>query len=162
MTLATIIMVLLALIMMGYAGLRRDGSLLRGLKQGWSTLRRTALLLLLAFIIVGFVNTLAPQDMVRQWIGPRSGLMGLAIGEIAGVLLPGGPYVVFPLIGALYDAGAGIGPILAMVVSWAMLAMISVSFELSFMGWRFSASRLVLGLPVPILIGLAAHLLFSG
>jgi uncharacterized membrane protein YraQ (UPF0718 family) len=77
------------------------------------------------------------------------------------MLLPGGPYVIFPLISSLYEAGAGIGPTLAVVTSWATIALLSVSFELPFLGWRFSGLRLLLGFPIPLLVGIAGHFLFG-
>jgi uncharacterized membrane protein YraQ (UPF0718 family) len=98
---------------------------------------------------------------VRTWIGPGTGLRGVFIGTAAGMLLPGGPYVVFPLIGTLYSSGAGLGPTLAMITSWALLALLSVSFELPFLGWRFSLLRLSLSLSLPILIGLIASALLG-
>jgi uncharacterized membrane protein YraQ (UPF0718 family) len=157
--LATLILVILASAMLFVAYRRGDGSHIRAIQLGWKTLRRTMPILILAFVIVGYVNTLEPQALVRSWIGPGTGLTGLAIGTAAGILLPGGPYVVFPLIGAMYLSGAGLGPTLAMITAWATLDLISVSFELPFMGWRFSLLRLSLSLPVPLLVGLAAHLL---
>jgi len=157
---ATWVLGVLALALAGYAWRRQDGSLLRGVEAGWRTLRRTLPLLIVAFIITGYVRALNPQDLVRAWIGPESGTRGLWIGTAAGMLLPGGPYVVFPLIAALYQSGAGIGPTIAMITSWASLALLSVSFELPFLGWRFSLIRLALGLGAPLLVGLAASLLF--
>jgi uncharacterized membrane protein YraQ (UPF0718 family) len=116
--------------------------------------------MIVAFAIVGFVEQLAPQEIVRAWIGPDSGLQGVLIGELAGALLPGGPYVVFPLIAAVYQAGAGIGPTLAMITSWSGLALLSASFELPFLGWRFTAIRIGLVLFVPLAVGLIGVLLF--
>lgn len=162
MNLATAILIALAGGMLFFAWRRGDGSHRRGLRLGWKTLKRTGALLVVAFAIVGYVEVLAPQELVRTWIGPGSGLPGLLVGEAAGALLPGGPYVVFPLIAALYQAGAGLGPTLAMIVSWAGLALISVSFELPFLGWRFSAIRLGLSLAFPLLVGLIGALLFGG
>ena len=159
MGVATLILVLLALAMLFVAYRRGDGSHVRAIQVGWKTLRRTMPLLIIAFIIVGYVNVLQPQTLVRSWIGPGTGIKGLAIGTGAGILLPGGPYVVFPLIAAIYLSGAGLGPTLAMITSWATLDLISVSFELPFMGWRFSLIRLSLSLAVPLLVGLVAHLL---
>lgn len=156
---ATAILIILALAMVWIAWRKQDGSLQRGLILGWNTLRRTLPILLLAFAIVGFVNALEPQDLVRRWIGPQSGFSGLLIAEVAGMLLPGGPYAVFPLISALHQAGAGLGPLIAMITSWAALALLSTSFELPFLGWRFTLIRLVLGLPIPIIAGLAGALL---
>ncbi len=159
---STLIMILIALAMWIFARSRGDDSVRRGVNVGWQTLKRTLLLLLIAFVIVGYVKVLAPQDLVRSWIGPESGLRGVLIGTIAGMLLPGGPYVVFPLIAALYQSGAGLGPTLAMITSWSTLALLTVSFELPFMGWRFSVLRLSLGLVAPLIVGLIGWLFIAG
>ena len=162
MNVATGTMVLLAAGLLAYAWQRNDGSHWRGIMQGWQTLRRTLPLLLIAFAIVGYVDVLSPQNLVQAWLGPTSGWSGLLLAEGIGMLLPGGPYVVFPLIAVLYQAGAGLGPAVTLVTSWAMLALISVSFELAFMGWRFTAVRWGLGLLVPLIAGGAVHLFFTG
>lgn len=159
MTEATLILIGLAAGGMLIAWRRGDGSARRSVEVGWSTLKRTLPLLIVAFVIVGYVNALEPQALVRSWIGPGSGFRGVAIGTLAGMLLPGGPYVVFPLIGTLYASGAGMGPTLAMITSWASLALLSVSFELPFLGWRFTLIRLGLGLAVPLLVGSLGMLL---
>jgi uncharacterized membrane protein YraQ (UPF0718 family) len=162
MTEATLILIALAGAGMFMAWRRHDGSALRSVEVGWSTLKRTLPLLVVAFVIVGYVNALEPQSFVRTWIGPESGLKGILIGTAAGMLLPGGPYVVFPLIATLFGSGAGMGPTLAMITSWAALAVLSVSFELPFLGWRFTLIRLGLGFVVPILVGSAGMLLLNG
>jgi uncharacterized membrane protein YraQ (UPF0718 family) len=162
MTLATAILVVLALALLIYALWRGDGSARDGIRYSWETLKRSGPLLLVAFIIVGYFNVLNPQALIESWIGPNSGLRGLLLAEVLGMLLPGGPYVVFPLIAVIYQAGAGLGPTVTLITSWAALALISVSFELPFMGWRFTAVRWGLGLVVPVLAGAAAQLLFGG
>ena len=161
MMVATLTLVVLALAMAAYAWRRNDGSLQRGVDAGWLTLKRNLPLLLLAFAIVGYVDVLSPTQLIETWIGPHSGWPGLVIADAVGILLPGGPYVVFPLIAVLYKAGAGIGPTITLVTSWAMLALISVAFELPFMGWRFTAVRWGLGLGFPILVGAVVRILFG-
>jgi uncharacterized membrane protein YraQ (UPF0718 family) len=162
MSIATITLALLAAALLIYAWRRNDGSHRRGLRQGWQTLRRTLPLLLVAFAIVGYVNVLSPQALVQAWLGSESGWRGILLAEGVGTLLPGGPYVVFPLIAVLYRAGAGVAPAVTLVTSWAALALISVSFELPFMGWRFTAVRWGLGLLAPLVAGGVAQLLFAG
>ena len=159
---ATLILVVLTLILLIYAWRRGDGSHRRGVSMGWHTLKRTLPLLLIAFIIAGYVKVLAPQDLISSWIGPDSGWRGLLVGTGAGMLLPGGPYVVFPLIAALYQAGAGVGPTLAIITSWSALALLTVSFELPFLGWRFTLLRIGMGLAIPLLVGLTGTILFGG
>jgi uncharacterized membrane protein YraQ (UPF0718 family) len=159
---ATFLLVLLALGVLAYAWRRGDGSHRRGVIQGWRTLRRTLPLLIIAFVIVGYVNILSPQDLVRAWIGPGSGWRGLFIGTGAGMLLPGGPFIVFPLIAALYQAGAGLGPMLSIITAWATLALLAISFELPFLGWRFTVLRIGLSLVTPPVVGFIGGLLFGG
>lgn len=162
MTTVILLLGALALAMLAYAWRRGDGSHQRGALLGWRTLQRTLPLLIVAFAIVGYVDVLAPQRLVQAWIGPESGWSGLLLGEVAGVILPGGPYVVFPLIAGLYRAGAGLGPAVTLVTAWAMGALLTISFEVPFLGWRFTAVRWGLGLAFPLLAGLLAQVVFAG
>jgi uncharacterized membrane protein YraQ (UPF0718 family) len=160
MTTATITLWIIALPLLVYAWRRRDNSLNKGLQLAWSTTRRNAALLIIAFIIVGYVNILSPTELVQKWIGADSGWQGLFLAEIIGMLLPGGPYVVFPLIAVLRNAGAGLGAVVTLVTSWATQALLTITFELPFMGWRFVAIRWGLGLAVPLLAGAITQALF--
>ena len=160
MNTVTLLLGLLALVLWLYAWRRGDGSHRRGVVEGWRTLRRTLPLLIAAFLIVGYVDVLAPQRLIQAWIGPESGWTGLLLSEAAGILLPGGPYVVFPLIATLYGAGAGLGPAVTLVTAWAMVGLLRLSFEIPFMGWRFTAVRWGMGLAVPLLAGALAQWLF--
>ena len=112
-------------------------ALKRGWTLGWQTMKRNTLLLGIAFILVGFVNVLSPTNLIQDWIGPDSGLRGLVLAEVIGMLLPGGPYVVFPLIAVLYSSGAGLGPAVTIITSWSTQALLTISFELPFHGMAF-------------------------
>jgi len=157
---ATIILWVIAAGLLLYAWLQKDESLKKGGELAWQTARRNAVLLVLAFLAVGFVNALSPTELVQKWIGPESGWTGLLLAEGVGMLLPGGPYVVFPLIAVLYHAGAGLGAVIALITSWATQSLLTVTFELPFMGWRFTVIRWSLSLLIPILAGALAQLIF--
>jgi uncharacterized membrane protein YraQ (UPF0718 family) len=142
--------------------LRQGADVLKkGALQAWKTGKANALLLVLAFVIVGFVNVLSPQQLIESWIGPSSGWRGILTAEFLGMLLPGGPYVVFPLIAILAHAGAGLGPVVTLITSWSTQSLLTVSFELPFMGWRFALIRWGTGLVIPILAGLAVSAIWS-
>ena len=151
---ATIILWCIAILFFFFSW--RDGAetVQRGFELAWGTTKQNALLILLAFIIVGFVNILSPEELVTAWIGQGSGFKGIALAELLGMLLPGGPYVVFPLISILFEAGAGLAPGITLITSWATQSLLTVSFEIPFMGWRFTAIRWGLGLLIPLLTGL--------
>ncbi|MGD8456430.1 MAG: permease [Anaerolineales bacterium] len=161
MTTATVILWVIAAALFLFALAKKDGSYRRGAVQGWETLKRNFWVLVLAFIIVGFVNVLSPQNLVHKYLGPDSGWGGLFLAEAIGMLLPGGPYVVFPLIAVIYSQGAGLAPAVALVTGWAAVALLTVTFELPFMGWRFAAIRWGLGLLAPIIAGAVVMLFFS-
>ncbi len=160
MTTSTVTLGIVALGLLIWAWRRRDGSLRRGLSLAWKTTRRSLLLLVAAFVVVGYVDVIVPRGWVESWIGPGSGLRGLLLAEVIGMLLPGGPYAVFPLIAGLYSVGAGVGPAVTLITSWATQALVSVTFELPFMGWRFTLVRWGIGLLFPLLAGGLVTLLF--
>lgn len=160
MKIATLILWVITVGLFFVAWRKKDDSLQKGGQLAWQTTRRNAVLLVLAFVIVGFVNALSPTELVKKWIGPESGWGGLLLAEGMGMLLPGGPYVVFPLITVLYQAGAGLGAVITLITSWATQSFLTVTFELPFMGWRFTAIRWGLSLLVPFLAGVVAQLVF--
>jgi uncharacterized membrane protein YraQ (UPF0718 family) len=160
-TTATIVLWLISFILIILAWVKKDDSLKKGFELAWQTARRNVALMMVAFVIVGYVNVLSPTDLIQAWIGPGTGFRGILLGELIGMLLPGGPYVVFPLIAILYQAGAGLGPAVTIITSWSTQALLTIGFELPFMGWRFTAVRWGLGLVVPLVAGVVAALFFG-
>ncbi len=151
---ATIILWCITIFMFFFSWREGPKTTRRGMELALETTKQNALLILLAFIIVGFVNILSPEELVTAWIGPGSGWTGILLAEFLGLMLPGGPYVVFPLIAILNQAGAGLAPVITLITSWSTQSLLTISFELPFMGWRFTAIRWSLGLFIPLLTGL--------
>ena len=55
--------------------------------------------------------------------------------------------------------GAGTPQLIAFVTSWAMFAPHrSIAYELTTMGWRFAAGRVLATVPMPFIAGLATAL----
>ncbi len=158
---ATLVLALLAAVLFFHAWRRGDGSHRRGVLEAWRTLKQMLPLMLAAFAIIGYVTVLSPRETVQALIGPESGWRGLLVAEGVGMLLPGGPYVVFPLIATLYRSGAGIGAAVTLTTSWATLALLNLSFEIPLLGWRFTVSRWPLALALPVLAGAGAEFFFG-
>ncbi len=113
----------------------------------------------LAILTAGFVAPIVPQELVSSWLGPASGLAGIAIGAVVGAALPAGPVVAFPLALVLFKAGVGVPQLIALLTAWSVYAAHRIiGYELPMMGWRFSVVRLTASLPLPILAGLVAWL----
>lgn len=133
-----------------------------GLRFGAEMLWRFAPLLILAFVLSGLIEMLVPADAMRAWVGTEAGWRGPILGSVAGFLLPGGPYVILPIIATLYRTGAGLGTTVSLVTSWTLWNVISMAFEVSIVGVRFSLIRLSVGWIVPPLAGFLAQLFFAG
>ncbi len=162
MSLPVFALLIPAVILFAYAWRRGDGSHRHGLARGWHTLLSVLPLLLLAFTTIGYVSVLLPQEGLQNLMGPDSGWRGLLRAQGMGMLIPGGPYVVMPLIGTLYQLGTGLGATVALVTSWSSLSLMNALWEARFLGWRFTLIRWTLLLPFPLLVGLLAEALFGG
>ncbi|EAQ03918.1 hypothetical protein OB2597_11761 [Pseudooceanicola batsensis HTCC2597] len=109
-------------------------------------------------LIGGLVTRLVSKDQVARWLGGSSGLMGLAIASLAGLLTPGGPFTSFPMVYALWIAGADAGALIAFITAWSLLGFNRlIIWELPLLGLEFSVIRYLACLPLPILAGLIAR-----
>ena len=115
-----------------------------------------------ALMIAGYAQILVPQQTMGRWLGNRSGLRGLAVAEIAGILTPGGPFAAFPLVLALHRAGASLATCVTFLTAWSLIGLNrALVWEIPFLGWEFVAVRLAVSLPLPILAGMLIQLLLA-
>jgi uncharacterized membrane protein YraQ (UPF0718 family) len=107
-----------------------------------------------------FLAELVPQDVAQGWLGPESGVAGLLVASVAGGLIPGGPFVSFPLVLTFAKAGAGVPQMVALVTGWAIYGFHRViAWEYPVLGARFVALRMLSGLALPLFAGLLAQAL---
>ena len=117
-------------------------------------------LVVLAVTVAAYVQQLLPMDTARRWLGAESGLRGLLLVTVAGALTPGGPFSAFPLVLALWRAGASLPVCVAYITAWAVLGLQrALVWDFPFFGAEFVALRLLVSLPLPVLAGLLARTL---
>ena len=73
MKIATIVMAVIVVALIGVAIWRGEGSLQKGLTFGGKTFLSTLPLLILAFAIAGLVQVLVPREFIIKWLGAGSG-----------------------------------------------------------------------------------------
>ena len=95
---------------------------LKGFQASLELLQGVWLPLLLGFCLAGFFNVLVPRELLVKWMGEQSGFQGIVIAWLLGLLMPGGPYVVFPIAASLLKQGVGVGPLLAFITAKALLS----------------------------------------
>jgi uncharacterized membrane protein YraQ (UPF0718 family) len=116
---------------------------------------------LLGFMLAGLVDVLVPEAVLTKWLGEQHLGYGILAGWILGLLLPGGPYLLFPLVANLMRQGAAPGPLIALLTAKVLLSPIRmVSYEAPLLGWPMTLARFVPSLLLPPIIALAGHWLF--
>lgn len=144
-----------------WAAWRKDPGLLpKGFRASWNMFYGLVPLLILAFLLAGLIQVAIPPELIQTWLGEQSGMRGILLGTVVGALITGGPYISFPIIAAVFQAGAGTGTTVALITGWAMLGLGQLPFEATFLGPRFMLVRLLTVCAVPILAGCLASLLF--
>jgi uncharacterized membrane protein YraQ (UPF0718 family) len=134
---------------------------LAGLVQGTRILLSVVPLLVAAFLIAGLIQTLVTQEAVTHWLGAGSGWRGIALACIGGALIPGGPYVYYPIAAALLHAGAGLGVLVAFVTAKNLWSVTRLPLEFALLGSQLTLVRFAVTLVVPPLMGLLAEALFG-
>ncbi len=159
---ATIVMAIIAVVFGVVVYLTGGKTMaLKGLKLGGKLLWDILPLLIFAFILAGLIQVLIPKEVISRWIGKESGWTGILIGSVAGGLMPGGPYVAFPIAAALYKTGASIGALVAFIAGWSLWGLSRLPIEVGLLGVKVTVARLVATLIFPPLAGFLAQLLFS-
>jgi uncharacterized membrane protein YraQ (UPF0718 family) len=162
MLVPTIVMAVLAIALVTVGLLRGEGEHVAGLKAGGVMTLQVLPLLLFAFVAAGMVRSLVPGDAVARWLGAGSGFRGIWLGTLAGALIPGGPYVSFPVAAGLLRAGAGVGTLVAFLAAWSVVSAARLPMEVGLLGWRFTGIRLACTFFVPPLAGWLAQTVFRG
>ena len=161
MNLATLAMIAIAAILGVIAYFKEPPLLLSGLKSGGKMFWDVLPLLLAAFFIAGLIQAMVPKEFITKWIGKEAGFKGILVACLAGGITPGGPYVSFPIVAALYKNGAGIGAIVAYVTAWSLWAGGRLPIEIGLIGPKVTLIRFVSTFIFPPIAGLIAQIFFA-
>ncbi len=117
MKVTTIIVCTLSVVLLAVAYYKQHDLPLRGLKVTGTMLLPMVPMLLAAFVIAGQMQVLLPEETIGKWVGEKAGIKAVLIGSLAGSLIPGGPFVSFPIAVSLSKSGASIGCVVAFLVA---------------------------------------------
>ena len=161
-SIVAVLMWLGALAMIGIAARRRDGSVERGLRMGGGYFVIMAPRMFFALFLAVFAAELLPRETISGLLGAESGFTGIMIASAAGILVPAGGIVAFPLALAMYKIGVGIPQLTAFLTTWEIFAIHRmIAWEWPFLGTRFIVLRVSSSFMLPPLAGLLAALLAS-
>lgn len=129
--------------------------LLEGLENSLSIASRALPLILIAFIVIGLLQLLISGDSIKGLLGRYPGIRGILLTSLAGGLLPGGPYVFYPLASSAVAKQGVSAPVLYSFVAgkhaWDVPRL---PLEISLAGPELALWRNLLTLPYPLVMAL--------
>ncbi|MEM1009801.1 MAG: permease [Myxococcota bacterium] len=155
--------IFLSVVLFGLVGLalwKGEGTFQAGLKASFTQSGKLLPVLVIAFLIAGFVEVLLPKSFVQNWLSNASGWRGLGVAWLAGALTPAGSLVGLPIAASLYKAGAGIGVLITYLTSLAVLSTIRIPLEIGIYGIKLTLLRIAASFFLPPLAGVTT-LLFT-
>jgi len=154
---------LVALILAGFAEHQGGpNQIWAGIELGGALLLRELPLLVAAFLIAGLIQTLVTKDMIERWLGRGSGWRGIGLACLGGALIPGGPYVYYPIAAALMGSGAGLGVLVAFVTAKNLWSVSRLPMELALLGPYLTWARFAITFVVPPIMGFLSEAIFGG
>lgn len=132
-----------------------------GLVAGGEILLSVVPLLIAAFLIAGLIQVLVSRETVTRWLGEESGWRGIALACVGGALIPGGPYVYYPIAAVLLKSGASVGVLVAFVTAKNLWSVSRLPLEFALLGPQLTAVRFAVTFLAPPLLGIASEALFG-
>ncbi|HEY74349.1 MAG TPA: hypothetical protein G4N99_13895 [Thermoflexia bacterium] len=154
----TLILSAVAALLLAIAFSRQRDLPLAGLVAGGRTLWRNLPILLLGFVIAGLVQVIVPREVISRWLGAQVGVKGILTACVAGGLMPGAPYAVFPLAAVLYQSGAGMGAVVGFLTAWALWSVSRLPVEMALVDPKVALVRYAITFVIPPIAGLGANL----
>jgi len=112
------------------------------------------LFLPLVFMLIGLIDVWIPREAVMKRVGAGSGLRGVLWVIVLAMLFAGPLYGAFPVALMLRKKGCSIRNVFIYLGAFSAMKIPMVSFEIGFMGLKFSLLRLAFTLPVFVAIGI--------
>ncbi len=135
---------------------------LRGLLATGKLARSVWLELLLGFLLAGLLDVLIPQPVLSRWLGAEHMAQGILMGWVAGLAIPGGPYLLFPVAANLFRSGAAPGPLITLLTAKTLVSPIRMlTYEAPLLGWPLTLARCLPGILLPPVMGLIGQWLFG-
>ena len=119
----------------------------------WMFFKEMILFLPLMFILIGLFDVWVPREKIERHIGAESGWKGTGLVILLATLQAGPLYGAFPFTYILWKKGCSIKNIFIYLGAFSSLKIPMITFEIGFLGLKFSLLRTLITLPVFILIG---------
>lgn len=105
------------------------------------------------FILIGLFDVWVPKEAITKHIGANSGIKGTITVILLATLQAGPLYAAFPVAHLLWKKGCSIKNIFIYLGAFSAFKIPMLTFEIAFLGIKFSFLRAVFTIPIFIAIG---------
>lgn len=121
-------------------------------EQFFPFFKEMILFLPVMFVLIGLGDVWISKEKTEKHIGKSSGIKGIILVILLSMAQAGPLYGAFPVTYLLWKKGASIRNIFIYIGAFCTIKIPMITFEIGFLGWKFSLARTTLTIPVIILI----------
>jgi uncharacterized membrane protein YraQ (UPF0718 family) len=114
------------------------------------------------FLLVGLFEIWVPRKVIERYAGLRSGMRAVPWMILLATLQAGPLYVAFPVAIGLWRKGCAPRNVFIYLGAFSAMKIPMLTFEVAFLGWRFSLARTLISIPVFIVLAVAMEKLLPG
>jgi len=119
-----------------------------------SFMKEMILALPVMFILVGLFDVWVSKERVQKHIGKASGIKGIMLIILLAFMQAGPLYAAFPVAYILWKKGTSSTNIFIYLGASSIAKIPMMTFEIGFLGLKFSLLRILISIPVFVLIGI--------
>lgn len=119
----------------------------------WMFFSEMILFLPLMFILIGLFDVWVPREKIEKHIGNEAGWKGTGLVILMAMLQAGPLYGAFPFAYILWKKGCSVRNVFIYLGAYSTIKIPMLTFEIGFLGLKFSLLRTLISLPLFIVIG---------
>jgi uncharacterized membrane protein YraQ (UPF0718 family) len=104
-------------------------------------------------ILLGLMDVWISRERMMKYMGKDSGILGILLAIIIGSIGAGPMYAAFPFTAVLLKKGVRFSNIIIFMNAWCVTKIPTVLFEITYLGYEFTALRLAINVPGIIIMG---------
>jgi uncharacterized membrane protein YraQ (UPF0718 family) len=157
----SIIFITLCAVLSAVSFLHDREKTLAGFKRGWKMFRNVLFPFLGILILVSVLLYFIPQNVISQYLGANSGVIGFSIAALVGsiTLIPG--FISYPIAAGLIQQGASYAVVTTFMTTLMMVGVVTLPLEIRYFGKTAAITRNVMNFVAAVVIGLVVGLILD-
>ncbi len=152
MNLTAVIINVLALIALVVAFIVSKEKAVQSLKNAVKSFFKILPMALIIVLAIGLLLGFVSPEMISQFIGDQTGILGVLLVGIVGAVLHIPALISFPLAASLLDSGASVAAVAAFITTLTMIGTITLPLEIKELGKELALLRNGISFVIAIII----------